>query len=182
MRKNFKNLGLEILRAILCFWVVIIHCSKNDNFLLEILFKKKFHVPTFMFIAFYFFFENLSFRKISKIKERLIRLVIPYILWPLIFFIINNIFFTYFGFSLFQKKLSLKILILQFIFGRIFYRIFWFHFNLIFLTLLFLIIYYTFINKFLLILQIIGIISYYLQYSYLNIIYLKNINLLFLIL
>lgn len=169
MKQNIKNLGLEILRAILCFWVVINHCSKsNHNFLLKILFKKKFHVPSFMIISFYFFFKNLSLRNINKTKERFIRITIPYILWPLIFFITNNIFFTFFGFGFYKKKLSLKILLLQFIFGRIFYRIFWFQFNLIILSLLFSIIYYIFINKYLLIIQIIGIISYYFQYSFFN--------------
>lgn len=168
MENKNKNLGLEILRTILCFWVVMIHCSRSNNFFLKYFFKKKFHVPTFMIISFYFFFKNISLGKINKIKERIIRITFPYIMWPLIIFIINNFFFKNFGLNIIQNNLSLKKLLLQFLFGRVFYRIFWFQFNLIFLTLLFSIIYYLFINKFLFILQIFGIISYYFQYSYLN--------------
>ena len=87
------NIGVELLRFILCLWIVIVHCSdiKNEH---KRYFAKGFHVPTFIFISFYFFYPILEGRDISKIILRFKRLLLPYILWPI------NIFYS--------EKLSYK--------------------------------------------------------------------------
>ena len=72
-----KNLGLELLRAILCFWVVLFHNLRIKNIYLKKIIKIKiFHVPTFIFISFYFLYKNLCERNIHKIKFRFKRLLI----------------------------------------------------------------------------------------------------------
>ena len=81
---------------------------------------------------------------------------------------INNSFYIFFGLSLYNNKLSFIDLIIQIILGRKYHQVFWFQFNLIFITLLFTIISFILKDNFLTILQIIGIMAYYLQYSSLN--------------
>ena len=83
-----KNYGLELLRMILCFWVVLFHCLKisNNNTILN--FKRKmFHVPSFFFISFYFLFPIIRSKNTKKMIIRLERLLIPYLFWPLIIYI-----------------------------------------------------------------------------------------------
>lgn len=95
-----KNLGIEILRSLLSFWVVLFHClnSKSNKFIKRIKFKL-YHVPCFTFISFYFT-ANLYWNKnIPKIKSRLERLLVPFMVFPLIIYITQNCLFLYFHFS-----------------------------------------------------------------------------------
>lgn len=164
-----KNLGLQLLRMILSFFIVLYHCCNVKNKILCILlFKKPFHVSSFFLISFYFYYNVILARNIYKIKLRFLRILIPYIIWPLIFYIFNNSFYSCFGLSLYKNKLSFKDLIIQIILGRNYHQVFWFQFNLMFITFLFTIISFVLKDNFLTILQIIGIIAYYLQYSSLN--------------
>lgn len=58
------NLGIEILRMFLCFWVLCFHCLKKNkiNYFLFFIAKTKFfHVPCFCFISFYFSNNNIIF-------------------------------------------------------------------------------------------------------------------------
>ena len=72
-----RNLGLELLRVILCFLVILFHYLRIENEYLKNIIKIKiFHVPTFIFISFYFLYENLCERNINKIKSRFKRLLI----------------------------------------------------------------------------------------------------------
>ena len=57
---------------------------------------------------------------------------------------------------------------MQFIIGRPYQYVFWYQFNVIFITIFFTIISFIFNTNFLLILQIIGLFSYILQYSSYN--------------
>ena len=157
------NYSLELLRFLLCFWVVAEHCYRNAQ-----KFKGKFHVPTFMIMSFYFYYNTLITKNKTKIKQRFGRILIPYIFWPIFIFIFNNILFKIYGFSLYKKILSLKDLILQLIFGSNYHHIFYYQFNLIFLTILFNIISFLFNKDLILILQILLIISYIFQYNYWN--------------
>ena len=158
------NYSLELLRLILSFWVVIQHCYKKAY-----LFRKgKFHVPTFMIMSFYFYYNTLKTKNITKIKQRFQRISIPYIIWPVFIFIYNNILFKLFGFSQYNKKLSLKNLVLQLIFGFNYHYVFYFQFILIILTIIFTIISFLFNQKFIFIFQILLIVAYIFQYSYWN--------------
>ena len=96
------NYSLQLLRLLLCFWVVIHHCVRNVY-----KFKGKFHVPAFMIMSFYFYYKTLKTKNIIKIKERFQRITIPYIIWAIFIFIFNNILFQLFGFSIYKKKILL---------------------------------------------------------------------------
>ena len=167
---NEKNYGLEILRMILCFWVLCFHCLKESNNNIILSFKRKmFHVPSFFFISFYFLFPVIKSRNINKMRQRLIRLSISYIFWPLITFSFNNILFLLKIKSRYKRFLLLKELIMQWIFGRKFYVQFWFLFNLLLLTIFFFILSLSFSNKyFFIIIELFCVISYILQYSSYN--------------
>ena len=89
----------------------------------------------------------------------LIKLFIPYIIWPLLFFIIDNSLY-------YNKKISLHDLKLQLIIGRQFSIPLWFLFSMIILTILFIILSFFFKYYFLFVLQILSIFSYIMQYSH----------------
>ena len=108
IKKN-RYLGIEILRMILAFWVLIYHCYNKSKKIQKIISSRFFHVPTFMLLSFYYCFPNLSSRNISKIIQRYERLFIPYIIWPFIILIFNNLILWVFKFSLFKRKLLLII-------------------------------------------------------------------------
>lgn len=164
-----KNLGIELLRTILSFWVIIFHsCTIKNKTLNKILIKLKLHVPTFIIISFYFLYSTLFNRKINKIKERLDRLYIPYLSYPLLIWMFNNLSFFLFKFNRFNRKLSLKDLTYQLLLGRPIHSVLWFHSNLIFITLLFSIFSLIFKKDYIILLEIFGIISYTFQYSGLN--------------
>ena len=99
--KKSLNFGIELLRFILCLWIVILHCSnvKNEH---KKYIGRGFHVPTFILISFYFYFPTIKNRNILKINSRFQRLLLPYCVWPIIRFILNNIFYI-------QKKFSINI-------------------------------------------------------------------------
>lgn len=168
-KKVHQNLGIQLLRTILCFWVVCFHCLSTKNKLIKnIVREKAFHVPTFMLISFYFLSNKLYEKNINKIKQRFERLLMPYLIWPFIIWIINNLLYVFLKFNRFNKILSINNLFIQLIVGRKYHGIFWFKFNLIFLTLFSFIISFLFKKNLLFLFQIIGIISYFLQYSNYN--------------
>lgn len=158
-----KNVGIELLRFILCFWIVIIHCSNIKKEHKKYL-KKGFHVPTFFLISFYFFYPTLEGRKITKIISRFHRLLYPYILWPLIIVIMNNII-KFISPGLVNKYFSLYDIYIQILTGSGYHKIFWFQFNLLFLSLFLSIISFTFKKNFFIVLKFIGVISLYLHFS-----------------
>ena len=159
-----KKIGIEILRALLCLWIVILHCSKISTKQNKYL-HRGFHVPTFFMMAFYFYYPILYERIIIKISNRICRLLIPYIIWPVFSFILNNSMFEIFSAGQYNFKIPLKELFLQIIFGARFHWIFWFQFNLIISTLLFTILSFLFKKKLLTILCFLGIICLYLHFS-----------------
>ena len=155
-----KNYGLEIYRFILCFWVLLYHClKKTDSKLLLNFITKMYHVPSFFFISFFFLFPTISGRNIQKMKIRLYRLLIPYILWPIITWSFNNISFQIFKKSRFSCFLPFSLLKEQLIVGRPIFAQLWFHFNLILLTILFFILsLFLKINNFFKIVEFIAIL------------------------
>ena len=158
--KQNVNLGIEILRMLLCFWVLSFHCLDNNKinyFVYYIIKRKMFHVPCFCFISFYFSYNIYFSGNNIKFKKRIERLLIPYICWPFIFFAIDNTF----GIS----RISLHDLKLQIICGRQISVSLWYIFTLLFLTILFFIILKIFQHYFLFIIEIISIIIYIMQYA-----------------
>ena len=55
---NKINLDVELLRKILCFWVIVFHFGGKNN-KIKIL-KTFFHVPTFMIISFYLSYTKFN--------------------------------------------------------------------------------------------------------------------------
>ena len=165
-----RNLGIEMLRMYLCFRIVLLHYYSSNNKYILNLKRNRFQVPCFFFISFYFLYPTISQRKYNKFKQRLERLLIPYIIHPIINWIINNIMFLIIKFNRYGRFLTLHELITQIIVGRGIYGIaaLWFHFNLILFTIFFYISSYILKNYFLLFFQINAIISYKFQYSQIN--------------
>ena len=101
------NYGLAILKTILAFLVVIVHQFKpnstKNKLILNISKNRCFYVPCFFIMSFYFMCNTLLSLNPKKIFIRIIRLLIPYIGWPLITFVINQIFN-----KLFQTKLCVN--------------------------------------------------------------------------
>ena len=98
-----RNNGIEILRMILCFWVVLFHfLGRSHNSECKIIAnfsKKMYHVPCFFFISFYFLFPIIKTKNLTKMKLRLERLFIPYLGWPIITWTFN-----YLGYILLKKQ------------------------------------------------------------------------------
>lgn len=157
------NLGIQLLRMFLCFWVLLFHfCDKNKiNYnLFFLIHNHLFHVPCFSFLSFYYSYNIFFSYNMKYMQKRLVRLLIPFILWPFIDLIFNNIIH-------YEKIITFHDLKLQLLVGRQFYIPLWYLFSMLFLTILFYIISKLFINQFLLIIQFLAICSYLAQYSYL---------------
>lgn len=171
-KKNERNIGLEILRMLLCFWVVLFHSVNISNiFIINYIVQKKFHVPCFFFMSFYFFFPIINDRNSFKMKLRLERLFIPYALWPIISWCFNNIFYMIFKKNRFGRLLSFTELKVQLIIGRKFFIQLWFLFNLLFQSLFFYIISFFLKKNFLIFVILLGMIFAIFQYSKYNYIF-----------
>lgn len=171
MQKNnlHKNLGIQILRMLLCFWVVLDHClSSQIKKSYNEFFANRLHVPCFILISFFFSYKTITGRNCIKIKQRFERLLIPHFIFPIIIFLINNLSFVFFKISIFGYLITLHDLLIQFIIGRSILDVFWFQFYLIMTTLLFIIISLLLKEKFLFMLLNIYFLSYILRYSNLN--------------
>jgi len=156
------NLGIEILRMILCFWVITFHYSGIKNKRKYKILKTFYHVPTFMLISFYFSYKAFFSNDIIKYKKRLERLLIPYIIWPIIFLLIST------SYNSIKIKKLIIILSLQYITGYKNFIILWFIQMLLFLGIFFQINIFLFKKQSLFILQIFSIISYFIQYKEIN--------------
>jgi len=161
-----RNLGIELLRMILCFWILSFHCLNKEKisyFIFYITKTKLFHVPCFSFISFYFSYNIFLDRNIIKFKRRIERLLIPYFFWPLLIFIIDNSLHLLFPSQI--KTIHFNELKIQLILGRLFMVPLWFLFGSIFLSIILFILSNLFNKFFLFISQLIIISVYCLQYS-----------------
>ena len=156
-----KNIGLQILRMIMSFFIIQRHCfdvSLAKNAIIILTYETfRFYTTTFFLISYFFSYKTLKFKNINRIKLRLQRFIIPYIIWPIFIFLLNNIYY-FFGINI--NHLNLKDLFIQLITGKRIYEVFWFQCNLIFTFILCCIIALTIQNYFLFTAQIFGIIGY----------------------
>lgn len=169
-KKKNINIFISLLRMYLSFLVVNTHCYKPSKYIkkylyIKLILKNKIHVPTFFIISFFFCHHLLISKDIKKLKNRFERLLIPYIFWPIIIWIFDNILNYIFNLEL---KKSFHVLKIQLLTGHSFITVLWFQYNLIFITLLILIIELLASKNKLFIYINLLIISYYLQYSNLN--------------
>lgn len=165
-----RNLGIQVLRMFLCFRIVLLHYYSSKNIFIKKLKKRRFQVPCFFFISFYFLYPTISQKNKNKFLLRLERLLVPYIIHPIINWIINNLMFLIIKFNRYNGFLKLKDLTTQIIVGRGIYGIavLWFHFNLLIFTIFFFIFSFILSNHFLNFFQIFALASYTLQYSGIN--------------
>ena len=145
------NLGIQILRFCLCFWIVIMHCSNIKKEHRKYL-NKGFHVPTFFLISFFFYYPIIYNKNIDKVISRFQRLLLPYIIWPLIPLISSILKHDF--------KHIIRKIITQLLIGASIHGIFWFQFHLILLSLFFAIILFAFNKNGLNILTLIGLFCY----------------------
>lgn len=77
------NVGISIGRLMLCFLVVMCHFGGGSNFAGYV---RRLAVPAFTFIAFYLTWGMFYNRDCYKIRQRMIRLLIPYISWGTLYY------------------------------------------------------------------------------------------------
>ena len=160
------NYGLAILKVILAFLVVKAHTFKsnttNNKIILYITKERALHVPSFFIMSFYFICKNLLSLDIKIIFNRLLRLIIPYIIWPIIIWEINHLWNVKFNTKFPDTYEDLKI---QLLWGHNYTPQYWFLCNLIMITLLLTIIIFIFRKHTIFALQLITILFYMVQYS-----------------
>ena len=87
------NLGLSILKFIFSFLVLTCHNfnpkSTGNKYILFFTKERRLHVPSFFIMSFYFMSKYLSSLNFKMFLKRLVRLLIPYILWPIFFWKLN---------------------------------------------------------------------------------------------
>ena len=155
------NIGLQLLRTICSFLIIVCHFYGFRHYRI-ILNKNIYYIITFFYLSFYFSYNTLASRNISKIKGRFIRMLIPYIGWPLMLFLNDKYHHFLYG----QKEnYKLRHFYYQILVGCKMYGIFWFLFNLIFLNLFFTLIIFLFKKNFIFILFIFCVINYSFFYS-----------------
>ena len=159
------NLGIEILRMIFAFIILFFHCM--NQVIYNNLFIKYFKevvglgLITFFIISFYFSYNSFSLKKCNKIKERFKRLLIPYIIWPIIIYL-QKILVKYINGK--ENGVLFKFLIYQILIGNGIYSVLWFNFNLIFILLLFTIIIFI-TKKYMIFLFLFGLIIFLITFS-----------------
>ena len=165
--KKSIHFGFAILKCLLSFNVLSSHCfnekSTKNKIILFIANDRRTHVPSFFIMSFYFNHNTFISSDIKLKISRFERLLIPYLGWPIIMFIFNNLFKYV---KKFKKLCSFKLLIYQLITGQgqtIFH--FWFLFDLMMTTFIFHVIIMVFRKNYLFLLNIMMLFSYFLQYS-----------------
>ena len=164
--KKIHDYGLGLLKTFLAVLVIAAHqFSRNttkNEIILKIYDNRNIHVPSFFIMSFYFTCHNLLSQNPKKILSRFVRLLIPYIGWPIIIKQTNRIYN-----QKYKTKFpdSIEILKSQLFWGHEYLSQFWFQWDLIVTTLLFLLIILIFRKNCLFILILILILFYYCQYS-----------------
>jgi len=83
MEKKKINLGIQILRVIFSFHILVFHCINKKKYsskiLKPIINDVDIDLGVFFIISFYYSYELFTSKNRIQIKQRLIRLFIPYI-------------------------------------------------------------------------------------------------------
>ena len=161
--KTVPNFGIELLKTIIYFFVLVYHCYDKDKceskILKIILDAIPIYYPTLFLIYFYFSYNHLSNKKIPEIRKRFLKLIVPYVVWPLFFYLLNTL-----STARRTKKYTYQDLYTQLIIGRGIACVFWYQFNLIIINMIFCIIILLSKKRHLHILLSILITSYALEY------------------
>lgn len=166
------DIGIAFLRVILCFLVIIHHCYRYESATptWAIIIKKfdtfLFQVITFFIISFYYLYNTLFSFDCKRIYKRYQRLLIPYIIWPIIFFLLNK--WLKRRNSNLRLNYSLLLLKQQLLYGSYLIQSYWYLWDTFVITSLFIIIVFIFRNHYLFVYLILGITSFILQYNGMN--------------
>ena len=95
---NIKNkkiyLGIEILRIFFSFCILLFHCINKkiykQRFISQLSNIIEIALITFFIISFYFSFNCFTSKNLIRIKLKFKRLIIPYIIWPIIIYLQSN--------------------------------------------------------------------------------------------
>lgn len=137
-----RNYGLEILRAWMCFEVVLHHFWNEERCtspagVFFIVFKEA-AVPVFMLMSFFFTEKMFVGQNFKKFFQRLFRLLFPHVVWTAVYFLLYSAVDF-----LFNSRLAggLSGLLEQLFFGTAFNSTMWFQVHLVILTVLFFLIF-----------------------------------------
>lgn len=172
MQKDY-NIGLSVLRAIMCFEVVLFHCWDAENAIgIMQIFRwlRNFAVPVFILMSFVFIQKTLVEHNKIKIKSRFERLFVPLIGWAIIYWCAYKLIDVLFDY---QLKIGITDLIWQIFTGHSqkLNPTMWYQVVLILLTLLFLMIILLFSRKYMVVLYLLGAATIFAQYSGLNMVF-----------
>ena len=160
------NYGLQILKVILAFLVVVTHNynsnSTKNKIIIFITKKRKIHVPCFYIMSFYLFANHLFSLNFKILIKRIVRLLIPYIWWPLIFYRLNRYMNINYNKNLPDSNKELK---LQLLLGNKFIHPLWFQLDLMIITIMIFAIIFIFRKYSIFVSQILFLLIYALEYS-----------------
>ncbi len=165
--KDGYNVGLSLLRAFMCFSVILCHFWGNfdTGWRGWLSFFKGYAVPVFMLMSFFLTEKTLMSYDKKKIRKRLERLLIPFVLWPLVYWLVYNIVdLCKSGYGL---GCSITDLLWQLFMGHSpkLNVLMWYQFDLIILSLLLAAIIYVFRKNYIHILCACMMAAWLLQYS-----------------
>ncbi len=141
------NLGIEILRFLLCFSVVAGHCGYRGSGKITNILMAGFqwqHVLTFCLLSFYLtskYYFNFDW---NNFKKRIFRLVYPMVVWAFIYWIIlitSDYLFKW------NSSKGISGLVWQLLTGHSINSALWFQVVILYLSVLFIIISKTKISK-----------------------------------
>ena len=161
--KSVPNFGIELLKSTLYFFILVYHCydqNLSENKILKIILDAiPLYYPALCLIFFYFSYSHLTNKNLIQIQKRFLKLIVPYIIWPSIFYLIN-----YLSTDRRTIKYTFKDLLIQIIIGRGIACVFWFPFNLIIINIIFCLVIFSTKHYRMHILFIILFISYISEY------------------
>lgn len=99
---NTFNYGIAVLRAFMCFEVVLLHFWRSPivSYLIPFSMLKGLAVPTFMFLSFYLTGKTIIAKNNKKKTNRIKRILYPQIGWTLIYWMIYFVIQNNFDFQI----------------------------------------------------------------------------------
>lgn len=170
MKKEY-NYGLAILRMLMCFMVVLVHCwdaVETGIFFRGLDVLRGYAVVVFMAMAFALGQKQLVELNKTSIKRRFERLIIPQVGWAIIYwgaYSAKNMLFHH------SNELTVKDLLLQIVLGHTVNQTMWYQADLIYITILFIAVIVLFKSKHSYALGVIGVLAIIAQYSGANLIF-----------
>lgn len=156
MEKEY-NYSLALLKILCCFDVIMRHFYRASSHFYYIDLLTLLAVPCFIIISFFFSAELIMNGNITKLRKRIIRLIMPMWLWGIFYFTIAD-------------NVGIKDLLWQLSLGREINGVLWFLSVQIIITILLFIFYHLHIshNKINLFMGVVLIICFVLQYTGIN--------------